>query len=234
MFTRPDNSQYTSNIVSSDIDNAELAARLGLNRFRRSGRVTFYDDFASGLAWSYYNGKVYTYFNGAEPITPPGILSINPTKETHTPPFSGYANAEIPLSVINNIGFEVTLRLDATKVPDMCEDVEIGLWASTTRARIKWEPKTGNLSYLNASNSFTLFGTTTYGWYWHNIKMVVDILNRQYKYFMFNRDTYIINQPARQEASVSCLIDIYALHATTEYLGIMVDSAIVTCDESTR
>lgn len=237
MFTRPDNSVYPSRVITSDIDNAELAARLGINRIRRGGRVVFYDDFGdSGLAWELTElvggvCRVYTEYAYYHPFTPPGMLVMYPGGGAT--PYNAYANIYFPLAAFHNMGIEVTFKQSspgANFLQYLTFQLNGGGYeprvrADTANQFIQIQDKSG--TWLDIVNYFS-FDT------WSNFKLVVDTELGIYKYIEYNRDIYDLNSNLPIGGSTLGALGITATDSTTKNYGALIDNVIITTEESLR
>jgi hypothetical protein len=229
MFTRPDNNVKPSTILSSDIDIAELAARLGTDRLRRNGRVVFYDNFIDGLAWSMPTvPSILTQAGSIKPYTPPGIMAITPTTIN---PISAYLS--LPIISTPKVGYEITFHIDDRHLPNLVDTIDFGIEGNGLNFILRydlsfpkwqlWRGSWGDIAGVIAPINFNA---------WHNIKFSVNFDNALYMKFYYNRYIFDISYGIPPASAQDNLI--FSITATDAgaNAGILVDNVIITTDEA--
>lgn len=238
MFTRPDNGVYPSNALSSDIDIAELAARLSIIRLRRSGRVIFYDDFATGLAW-FIPGIAATGIYSISPVgnvrpyTPPGLLYLIGTAGNYATTLTN-----LPMIAVSMLGIEVTMTFGNNQLPNLADYFEIFYTGNLMQSGIRWNTTAHQWEYWSSGGTWTVISglpapTSLVNNEWGNIKVVLDIANKRYETLYYNRDIYSLSLAAQSTANLGAQLSLSVIDASGSTAGVMIDNVIVTTDERT-
>ena len=229
MFTRPDNSVYPSAILSSDIDIAELAARLGINRLRRSGRVVFYDDFSDGLAWQIPTTPgIVTVAGGIKPFTPPGMMNILPVTANPTS-----ALFSLPIISTPKVGYEITYRLDDAWLPGLVDTLDFRVDGNGHNFALRYELATPKWQFWRGVWSDISGAAAAINYNaWHNLKFTVNFDTGKYMKFYYNRNIYDISYGAAAASAADNLVFSITATDAAARAGVYVDNVIITIDGS--
>jgi hypothetical protein len=227
MFTRPDNSFIQSGILSSDIDNAELAARLSFNRTRRNGRVVCMDNFSSARTWesldlgggSYATKTVYSGVTDFYPLTSPAMLALSSMVAIKRLPYIGYGT----------MGFEIIYSPGPLTPSSL---MTFNLLTPLGDFAVQHDMSNINpaLSYMDSAGVYQLI-TNKVVWpnNWYNLKVVCDLDNRLYSQVFYGDDIYTLNVPARAAPVTNFY---FSITAATALKFAFIDQIIITSEES--
>lgn len=234
MLTRPDNSVYPSTVVSSDVDLAELAARLGSpSRIRRSGRVVLLDNFISSAGWeisvSGAGGcNIYSEYEHLHPFTPPGMLVM----ESGAGGGSSGIKTTYPCVSTSVIGAELVYMWDiGTSMVRFTMQINANLkwyrlWFNNTNR--KWNITTDG-GEVEIGEDGRLTG-------WLNLKLVFNQQTGKFISLEVNKTHWDLNAytaPSSMLESYNIELSQY-LYTDPNSAGIFIDSFVLTTDESVR
>jgi hypothetical protein len=194
--TRPDGGFYPSEIMTGDIDLAELPGRLKSPiSFYRSGRVILADDFDIQTFYTPPLGSLLIAQIGS--YSPGNHLQLQPAAGS---PFLVTAEKHIPtLPVIDKLGVEILVCPVASRSAGYRAYIQLQYqYASvgwTSGVRIDYN--TGNIDILTDAGYITVisFGSSLANslYQWLSIKFIIDTLALTYSALFINSVEYFIS-----------------------------------------
>lgn len=229
--TVPDFGVSTGQLPAPDVDNAELAARVGsVSYLRRTGRVIYYDRFDSQALWTVNNASMdgNIAFIGYQCMALiPIIASTGSIKRTFPAIFSPRYGIEFCCAFNSGID-ELTFTLNKF-YPNNLLFGGVKLVFSSGNLQINngsWV----TVGTFNNNNTFAPGAVPI----WNNIKLIIDFNAGLYSKVIFNEDEFLLTQSLNASAGGwsynQLYLEIYALD-TAGTAKAYIDNLILTIDE---